>query len=191
VLTDAGPGGDNPVFLNRDLWEDFETHDLRKLSWISSVTSNGTSYHFPYKYKIMRSNTTNSPVNEYNTVMRLAEQYLIRAESRVRQGNSPGAISDLDKIRERAGLPLVKDINPSMGEDELKAMILKEKRIELFTEWGHRWLDLKRIGKVDEVMANITPKKGGGLVWKSYQQYYPISLSELNLNPNLTPTPGY
>ena len=64
-------------------------------------------------------------------------------------------------------------------------------RIELFAEWGHRWLDLKRTGKIDDVMTAATPLKNGGGQWHSYQQYYPIPLTELQLNPNLVQNPGY
>lgn len=192
IIPDIGPGPDNPVFLSDNLWNFFEPGDHRKTSWLGSVISNGITYHYPFKYKVTYDPAgQGAPVTEYNTVMRLAEQYLIRAEARVHLGNRLGAISDLDKIRERAGLKLIKDINPNIGEQELIAAILKEKRAELFTEWGHRWLDLKRTGKIDEVMTIITPTKGGGLTWKSYQQYYPISINELKFNPNLTPTPGY
>lgn len=191
VIPDAGPNGDHPVYLSDDLWNYFEPNDLRKTAWLGSVVSNGITYHYPYKYKVIRSNASNVLVTEYNTVLRVGEQCLIRAEARAHQGELSDAIDDLDKIRGRAGLALIKDISPTIGKTDLIDLIIMEKRRELFTEWGHRWLDLKRIGKVDEVMTNITPRKGNGTAWKSNQQYYPISLNELKLNPNLSPTPGY
>lgn len=191
VIPAEGPGELNPVFLNEDLMEDFESNDLRKTNWTEKIVANGETYYYPYKYKVIRSNNSSAPVTEYNIVMRLAEQYLIRSEAKARQGNLSGAISDLDKIRERAGLMLIKDTNPNIGKERLIDLIVTEKRAEFFTEWGHRWLDLKRTGKVDEVMAIMTLKKGNNSGWKSYQQYYPITLDELKLNPSLTPTPGY
>ncbi|WP_316834739.1 RagB/SusD family nutrient uptake outer membrane protein [Pedobacter nutrimenti] len=191
VIPDEGPSGSNPVYLSSELIEDFETGDGRKNSWVGSVNANGTIYYYPYKYKVKQSAITNAPVTEYSTVIRLAEMYLVRAESRARLGNLTGAISDIDQIRNRAGLPLVKDTNPNISQEDLIALILKEKRIELFTEWGHRWLDLKRTGKVDEVMGRVTPKKSKGGTWKSYQQYYPIYSYELQSNPNLAQTVGY
>ncbi len=114
--------------------------------------------------------------------------YLIRAEAKARQDNLSGAISDIDKVRDRAGLSLIGDTNPGMSKESLIELILNEKRLEFFAEWGHRWLDLKRTEKMDEVMTSITPKKGNPTGWKTYQQYYPISLGELLANPNLSPT---
>ncbi|HWW40516.1 RagB/SusD family nutrient uptake outer membrane protein, partial [Pedobacter sp.] len=191
VMPSGGPSRVNPVYLSTELIKDFETGDQRKDNWTSSVNANSTIYYYPYKYKIKASVVPSAPVTEYSTVMRLGELYLTRAESRARLGKLNDAISDVDQIRNRAGLPLVKDINPNINQEDLITLILKEKRIELFSEWGHRWLDLKRTGKVDEVMSKVTPKKSNGGVWKSYQQYYPIGTYELQSNPNLTQTPGY
>lgn len=190
IIPEEGPGV-NPVYLSNELLKDFEIGDRRKDSWVGNVNANGTLYYYPYKYKIKQSSAMSAPVSEYSTVMRLAELYLIRAECRARLGNLTQAISDIDQIRNRAALPLIKDTDPNISQEDLLTRILKEKRIEFFTEWGHRWLDLKRTGKVDEVMAKVTPKKSNGGSWKSYQQYYPIWLYELQSNPSLTQTPGF
>ncbi len=67
------------------------------------VTCNlaGTLYYYPYKYRV-RMGTQNAVPAEYITVLRLGEQYLIRAESRANQNDLPAAISDLNIIRSRA-----------------------------------------------------------------------------------------
>jgi hypothetical protein len=191
AMADEGASGYNPVYLSNELLKDFESGDRRKDNWVGSVTANGTTYCYPYKYKVKKSSIMDAPVTEYSTVLRVAELYLVRAESRARLGNRTGAISDVDQIRNRAGLPLVKNINPNINQEDLITLILKEKRIEYFTEWGHRWFDLKRTGKVDEVMTKVTPKKNNGATWKSYQQYYPVSSYELQSNPSLLQTTGY
>jgi hypothetical protein len=69
-------------------------------------------------------------------VLRLAEQYLIRAEARAHQGNLTGAKDDLDKIRNRAGLEGI----PITNTQAMLDAIAHERQVELFTEWGHRWL---------------------------------------------------
>jgi len=191
IIPQEGPSGSNPVYLSRELLEDFEIGDQRKNSWIGDVNVNGTVYYYPYKYKVKASSVTNTAVTEYSTVMRLAELYLIRAESRAKLNKLSDAISDVDQIRKRAGLGLVHNTNPTISKDDLITLILKENRIEFFTEWGHRWFDLKRNNKIDEVMSKVTPKKNSGGAWKSYQQYYPIYFYELLSNPNLTQTLGY
>jgi hypothetical protein len=187
VLPSTGPNTSQyPFYLNSLLVNSFEANDQRKTSWIRSVTVSGTTYYYPYKYK---SATLNAPVTEYSTVIRLAEQYLIRAEARAQQGNLGGAISDIDVIRQRAGLPLIANTNPGISQSALLAAILHEKQVELFTEWGHRWLDLKRSGTIDAVMSTVTPLKGG--TWEATDQLYPISLIELQRNPLLIQNPGY
>lgn len=167
--------------VSENLLASFEHGDKRRAHWISNITVHDREYFFPFKYKV----DTPSPALEYSMVLRLAEQLLIRAEARAYQNNNGGALSDLNAIRERAGIPLIQTID---NEAILQA-IIQERRVELFTEWGHRWLDIKRIGMVDAVMADITPLKGG--VWSTNSQLYPIPQLERDNNPNLSQNTGY
>lgn len=182
VLPAAGPGSSYPVYLNKRLVNAFEAGDKRKDSWISGIKVGNDSFYYAYKYK---SATLNATVTEYNTVFRLAEQYLIRAEARAQQVKLDDAKSDLNVIRTRAGL----GNTTAKTKDELLNAIINERRFELFTEWGHRWLDLKRTNKVDEVMRIETPLKGGK--WEERDKSYPISNDELLANPNLSQTSDY
>jgi len=191
VLPSSGPSVINPVYLSNRVMDDFELNDKRKTKWTGHVNANGLTYNFPYKYKVTSSREATYPILEYSTVLRLAEQVLIRAEARTQLGNIGGAISDVDIIRERAGLPLIETNNPNIGKENLLTIILKERRIEFFAEWGHRWLDLKRTNRINEVMQVVTPQKGNGASWKAFQQYYPISLFDLHADPNLVQVPGY
>lgn len=188
ILPEWGPNWEQPFSLSDDLIESFNPADLRKTQWTGSIDVDGNIYYYPYKYKI---NTYEAPVNEYSTVMRLAEQYLIRAEARAQQNNLSDAIDDIDKIRDRAGLPLISDTDPGIDQAGLLTAILTERQHELFSEWGHRWFDLKRTDKIDEVMALATPKKKNGAEWKPYMQWFPIYFVELENNPNLEQVEGY
>ncbi|MNR31887.1 SusD family protein [compost metagenome] len=107
---------------------------------------------------------------------------MIRAEARAHLGNVSGAQTDLNKIRRRAGL----SDTPADTQSELLAAILKERQVELFTELGHRWFDLKRFGLANEVLgAHKT-------AWNSTDILWPLPQSELLLNENLLPqNPGY
>lgn len=175
-------------YLDTQLLNSFEPGDLRKVAWVNSSKYLGKTYFYPYKYKIGRAQYSTTST-EYYMVLRLAEQYLIRAEARAKQGsNLEGAISDLNKIRERAGLT---DLPLSLTQPEVLSAVVQERRIELFAEWGHRWLDLKRTGQIDSVMSIVTPQKIGGGVWKNYQQLYPIPYLDMATDPNLSQNPGY
>jgi hypothetical protein len=176
------PSYSKPVYCSTNLLDAFEEGDLRRTNWVNSVlAANGTRYYFPFKYKI----GSGGPPTEYTTILRLGEQYLIRAEANANLGGFSAANDDLNVIRARAGLPAVSYSN----KEDLLAAILHERQVELFTEWGHRWLDLKRTGTVDAVMSVVCTQKGG--TWKSTASYFPIPLSDLLRNKNLTQNSGY
>lgn len=188
LITSDGPR----IWLSNELLNSFEPNDQRRFNrnWIDSLEVSGTTYYFPYKYKIKSSpevtnETGSAAMSEFVMVLRLSEQYLIRAEARAAENNIAGAQNDINIVRTRAGLP-----NTTASDSEsLIAAIQHERQTELFSEWGHRWLDLKRTGKIDEVMSIVTPQKGG--TWETRDQLYPIPVSEIQLNPNMTQTPGY
>ena len=178
-----GPTTSNPYTLSNSFMSSFEPNDLRRISWTDSIKKSATlTYYFPYKYKLT---STGNPPAEYPTLLRLAEQYLIRAEARVYEGNLPGAAADVNVVRARAGLPAT----AATTQSALLGAIAHERRMELFTEYGHRWMDLRRTGIVDSVMTIITPTKGGS--WVSSDSLYPIPLSEVQTDPNLKQNNGY
>lgn len=183
ILPLTGPGSSWPVYLNRDLLKSFEYGDLRSTHWVNSVIVAPDTFYYAYKYK---SATLNDPVIEYLAVLRLGEQYLIRAEARAQINDLVAAKSDLNTIRARAGLDTV-SVNDRAS---LLTAILHERQVELFTEWGHRWFDLKRTGNIDAIMDSATLRKGG-TGWSSYQQLYPLPVSDIRMDRNLTQNQGY
>lgn len=186
VLTATAPGVNsyNPVAMSSFLVNAFDSGDLRRTDWVGEVTIGGQKYYYPYKYKVNTVNTSN-PVTEYAMVLRLAEVYLIRAEARAEQNNIGGAQADLNAIRNRAGL----GSTTAATTGDLLTAVLHERQVELFTEWGHRWFDLIRMGQADAVMSVVTPQKQG--TWSDNKELLPIPASEILINPNLTQNPGY
>ncbi len=158
--------------------ESFEENDLRKANWLNTFVLSGTTYHYPFKYKIR----TKTPVEEYSMVMRFAELYLIRAEARARQGKAEEARQDLNEIRKRAGL---EDLPAEITEPELLLAVEKERRAELFAEWGHRWFDLKRTGRSLTVLAVEKPDI------TATDLLFPIPTSAILTNTFLEQNPGY
>jgi hypothetical protein len=186
VLPETGPSNRWPVYISPHLLNNFENSDQRKSQWLGKYTDTSTTapkdYYYPFKYK---NASFFAPLTEYQMVLRLGEQYLIRAEARIQQGKIDNAAADINTIRSRAGLP---DVSVNTKEALLTA-ILHERQVELFTEWGHRWFDLKRTNSVNAVMSTVTPQKGG--LWNTNWQWYPVPLTELERNPNLSQNPGY
>ncbi|RZM21790.1 MAG: RagB/SusD family nutrient uptake outer membrane protein [Pedobacter sp.] len=163
----------NPSFINNA----FEPNDRRRTSWIGSYAG----HSFAFKYKVRSSAT----VTEYSMVMRLAEQYLIRAEARAHQNLLGLAAQDLDIIRARANLALIKDTNPSIEKTALLDAVMRERRCELFAEWGHRWFDLKRTGSASIQLGPTKPQ------WQPTDELYPIPQTEIDRNKNITQNAGY
>jgi hypothetical protein len=174
-----------PFSLRKPFVSLFEPGDRRLIKWIGrAVTAFGTpdTLYFPFKYKL-RYNPPSS--TEYLMVLRLAEQYLIRAEARAEQGNLVGAKADLNIIRSRAGLAQT----TASTKTETLIAIAHERQVELFTEWGHRWMDLRRTGALDSVMTKVAVEKG--TTWHPHNRLFPIPQYDINQNPNLVQNPGY
>jgi hypothetical protein len=179
--------GNNFIFLqgpppfasiSTNLVNAFSNEDLRKKNWLKAVVDGTSMWYHAYKYKKQSAVGASS---EYSIVLRMAEQYLIRAESRAHSGDLIGAKEDLNKIRNLAGLP---DTTAETAKQLIDAVI-DERRLEFFTEHGHRFFDLKRTGRIDQVLSSVK------LQWKSYGRYMPLPQSELLLNPNLTQNAEY
>lgn len=160
--------------LTSDFMNAFELGDQRKVQWVKTITNSSGTWYCPFKYK----KTTNTGTSqEYTILLRLAEQYLIRAEANTQLGNGTEAQADINEIRTKAGLP-----NTTANTTEsLVAAIAHERQIEFFSEQGHRWFDLKRTGKADEVLIPLKPN------WVNTQLLLPLPQTELLLNPNLLP----
>jgi len=164
----------------------FEEGDLRRTNWVGTYTSDDVTHLYPYKYKVRLAV---SPATEYSMVLRFAELYLIRAEARLELGKLDDARTDLNSIRFRAGLP---ELVVSIDATALRSALEKERQVELFAEWGHRWFDLKRwpslegkATRADDILGKLRPG------WKSTAVLFPIPLRALQTNPNLTQNEGY
>jgi hypothetical protein len=79
---------------------------------------------------------------------RYSDALLRRAESHARLGEDGPALTHLNTVRARAGLPAL----GGLSGDALMNAILRERSWELAGE-GHRWLDLKRFGVASEVIT--------------------------------------
>jgi starch-binding outer membrane protein, SusD/RagB family len=182
VLT-AAPSSSQPVAISPQLYAAFENGDKRKTAWVKTGAFNNTTYYSPYKYKVQTGGAT---LTEYLIVLRISEQYLIRAEAKAQLSKISESLKDLNIIRKKAGL----NDTTVNNKQELLTLIEHERQVELFSEWGHRWLDLKRTNRVDAFMNNITPLKGGG-AWQSYKQLYPIPQGDIDKSYSLSQNPEY
>lgn len=138
--------------------------------------------------------------SDINThILRYAEILLIRAEAILGSAASTTdvtALSDINKVRDRAGLPAL----TSITLDD----ILHERRMELPLESADRWYDLARIdrAKANSILANTDraylvnrddPNSGTGgdiFVTPSESDYLlPLPQTETDINPLLLEEP--
>ncbi|HYG37744.1 MAG TPA: RagB/SusD family nutrient uptake outer membrane protein [Cytophagales bacterium] len=122
-------------------------------------------------------------------IYRLADILLLRAEAFNQLSNEPGAVTLLNEVRVARGLDGVEEDDFNTIE-ELETAILDERQFELFAE-GKRWFDLRRTGRVAEVMNPLLDKRAvsGETVTKFIENdprfLFPIFEEVLIANPKL------
>jgi hypothetical protein len=84
-------------------------------------------------------------------------------------------------VRLRAGL----GASTASSQTDVLSAIMHERQTELFTEWGSRWLDLKRTGTMNAVLGAAKPG------WKAADTLYPVPYPQIQADNLLTQNPGY
>lgn len=123
-------------------------------------------------------------------VLRLAEMYLIAAESRMMAGQSAAAIQKLNELRTARAIAGKSNVLSSAEEALVTAkdinVILDERARELCGE-QQRWFDLKRTGKLIE---RVTAYNGSAKInIKSFHTLRPIPTPQIDAVTNLTSGP--
>lgn len=158
--------------LNSHLIQVFSTDDLRFKSWIKEVGEGVNRFYHSYKYRARSNNN-----DECSIVFRVEEAYFVLIESLIYQGKTPEAVGYLNMIRNRAKLPV---LSLTLNEEEcLDAMLLESYR-EFFTEYGHRFFDLKRNGRLQSLKMLKTN-------WLDYHKLLPYPEKEIWMNNNMLP----
>jgi hypothetical protein len=156
------PGiGRADVRIDTNFVKTYPLVDARRTAWYypGSGARPGNTYTFKWN-----SFSQNLPV------IRLAEMYLIRAETNFRLGTSVGAspASDLGQVRNpaRVGLPVI--VAPTLND------ILNERILELAFE-GLRVHDVKRLKQ-----TLVNPQTGATIAWDNDLMVFPIPQREVD-----------
>lgn len=110
-------------------------------------------------------------------LMRLGNAYLLRAEARLKQGNTAGAAEDINLIRRRGAWPGQEAANEITAADVTLDFLLDERARELIGE-GHRWWDLVRTGKLVERVRLHNPIGGPNI--QDFHIYRPIPQTQID-----------
>lgn len=156
--------------------------ERHKMTRSRTTTSKKTVY-FPTKW-------TAADNSDNIQVIRIAEMYLIRAEARIlgTAVDIPGAQSDIDAIRDRAGL----GATTAATVPDLMDEIMDQRKKEFFAE-GHRWFDLIRTGRALSTLTNLTRSEGSTTytLGNADRQVFPFPNKDVQTNPNLKQNDAY
>ncbi len=129
-------------------------------------------------------------------LIRLGDVLLMLAEAYNESGATDKAVIELNKVRERVGMPGL-DSGPAWlavnGKEDMARRIRRERAFELAGE-GQRYWDLKRWGLLEQSVKNATDIFGDLMYTRTYQerhQLWPIPLVEMERNLSLTQNQGW
>lgn len=117
-----------------------------------------------------------TPAADPTYVIRIAELYLIRSEARANQDKLTDALTDLNAVRDRAGL----EASTASTKANVLLAIENERRVEFALE-PHRWFDIVRTGRAAQVF-NVTDAN---------RLLLPIPVTETLIDKALVQNPGY
>lgn len=129
-------------------------------------------------------------------LIRLGDVLLMLAEAYNESGAIDKAVIELNKVRERVGMPGLDSGAAWLavsGKEAMAERIRRERAFELAGE-GQRYWDLKRWGLLEQSVKNATDIFGDLMYTRTYQerhQLWPIPLVEMERNLNLTQNPGW
>ncbi|GAA4800589.1 RagB/SusD family nutrient uptake outer membrane protein [Olivibacter ginsenosidimutans] len=194
----TGVGGN----VTHDLVYDYENGDTRKDFSIKFAKDPTVNDWFITKFRDASdaAGTQGYGGNDW-IVIRYADVMLLLAETKWRLGKNDEAITLLDEVRERAGLPSyaesMKQATYAQQYPTLKEALLHERRVELAFE-NHRWFDLIRNYNADELVSYFRSKKQDDFGLANLKnittkdRYFPIPYDEYKLDPEkMYQNPGY
>lgn len=205
IGSDVCPGvGSEHNHPTVDLIRSYEPGDTRKAVTLKEYIVNPTTHdtvNGPYNRKFLANQLMNDSGVDW-PVLRYADVILMYAEVLNELGDLPGAIVQINKIRERAfGNQLKNYNNVSIPTKEIfRDKVLNERRLELAFE-NHRWFDLVRTGKALDFLQTenrLADWKTGtiylslAIKMEPFETLYPIPLDEIEISGgNLTQNEGY
>ncbi|MBU6366424.1 MAG: RagB/SusD family nutrient uptake outer membrane protein [Gemmatimonadetes bacterium] len=88
-------------------------------------------------------------------IVRNEELLLLRAEALLATGDRAGAVAIIDQIRAASGGLPASGLTSASSTDAILTELLYNKRYSLALE-GHRWIDMRRYGRLNQLPLDIT-----------------------------------
>ena len=167
--------------IDTALYNRYDSNDLRKTVYFILATDKTVG--------IRASHFSNAPFNG----LTIEEMYLIRAESRARQGQAASAMADINTLlRSRYKTGKYVDQTAATADAALTTVLL-ERRKELVMS-GLRWCDLRRFareGRFAKTLTRTVLGKTYTLEPGSFKYVFPIPDDAIKLAPQLQQNPGW
>jgi starch-binding outer membrane protein, SusD/RagB family len=163
-----------PLFFTpeiRDARAAAENEGVRIYKWPADANRSGSHHNNDYAY------------------FRLSEIYLIKAEAQNELGQTAGAITLVNQVRERAFDPDKPVVAAGLTKELAREAIRRERLMELTAE-AKRRQDLIRYGRYTQPWTNMVGF-GKTVAREPYRILMPIPRVQLDANPQLTQNPGY
>lgn len=169
--------------LSKSLFNAYPEDKRIPYTWITERTSGGPGISWITKYPGTKYSDERIPDNDI-IMYRLADIYLMKAEAYAGLDQTDQAITYLDKVRERAGIP---DYSGPSDKQSVEKALLDERGRELYFE-NKRWYDLVRFYKGGTIdIYNYIPNLKG----KTTPIYWPLNSTVLGNNDKIVQTDGY
>lgn len=131
-----------------------------------------------------------SGINE--RLLRYADILLMYAECLNETGDTPGAYTYIQMVRDRVGLPNLSTAKPGLSQAAMREQIGHERFLEFPLE-GHRFDDIRRWGWLEDA-AKLAWLKSRDVEYDSYapgREYFPIPQLDMDNNPGMVQNPSY
>jgi hypothetical protein len=141
------------------------SRDLRVTTKMARITGPGgvfqtrkhTGVESGFRWTIYNSSTAPIPI------IKNEELLLIRAEARWRTGDQAGAVADLNTVRQVSGGLAAKTLADYPTTAAFDDELLYNRKYSLLLEFGHRWVDLRRFGRLTDLRG---PRGAGDLIFE-------------------------
>jgi hypothetical protein len=160
----------NPILLQDAVQPDTDGLDARVVRKLKDAKNPGQLPGVIEKYTkdFAAYESDSAPI----PIIRNEELILLRAEANIRLGLYEAAMTDLNFIRETSGqqTALLETLEGEQAINEL----LYQRRFSLLFEGGHRWIDMRRYGKLEELKREDPP----GMTFNVHARF-PIPTTEM------------
>jgi hypothetical protein len=200
--------GVNIMLMTHELEAKFESNDLRRAVVYTDLIDADYNYFIPMTLKYFDYQNVSDGISGYpdsgceTIICRYADVLLEYAECLNETNNPAEAISYLKRVRDRAGLTT----NIFSDYASVFSAVANERQLELCME-GHRWFDLLRTGRTQQVMnayytGRIFDKNATLQIYEygeanscsvdDYELLFPIPYDQIILNSDkIEQNPGY